>query len=225
MNIRNKKGSKMKTKVSFYYKLIFSAVILISIIDRAGIFALTIKPYSFFSFTSISNICVLAVTLYGVFAGRRSLDDITPRFARIQYLCLIMILITGIVYSFILLPDKLANNPDYKFFTIPNIVGHYVAPVGMLIDWLLFGKKGQLTKREPIICICVPLLYCVIAIIYGNIGPEIPGLNSSYVYFFMDPAVSGWSGVIIWTLAMLAGIVLLTLAFYVLDRKMAHKKN
>ena len=225
MNIRNKKGSKMKTKVSFYYKLIFSAVILISIIDRAGIFALTIKPYSFFSFTSISNICVLAVTLYGAFAGRRSLDDITPRFARIQYLCLIMILITGIVYSFILLPDKLANNPDYKFFTIPNIVGHYVAPVGMLIDWLLFGKKGQLTKREPIICICVPLLYCVIAIIYGNIGPEIPGLNSSYVYFFMYPAVSGWSGVIIWTLAMLAGIVLLTLAFYVLDRKMAHKKN
>ena len=225
MNIRNKKGSKMKTKVSFYYKLIFSAVILISIIDRAGIFALTIKPYSFFSFTSISNICVLAVTLYGAFAGRRSLDDITPRFARIQYLCLIMILITGIVYSFILLPEKLANNPNYKFFTIPNIVGHYVAPVGMLIDWLLFGKKGQLTKREPIICICVPLLYCVIAIIYGNIGPEIPGLNSSYVYFFMDPAVSGWSGVIIWTLAMLAGIVLLTLAFYVLDRKMAHKKN
>ena len=225
MNIRNKKGSKMKTKVSFYYKLIFSAVILISIIDRAGIFALTIKPYSFFSFTSLSNICVLAVTLYGAFAGRRSLDDITPRFARIQYLCLIMILITGIVYSFILLPEKLANNPDYKFFTIPNIVGHYVAPVGMLIDWLLFGKKGQLTKREPIICICVPLLYCVIAIIYGNIGPEIPGLNSSYVYFFMDPAVSGWSGVIIWTLAMLAGIVLLTLAFYVLDRKMAHKKN
>lgn len=219
------KGDKMKTKISFIYKLILSAIIFISILDRAGIFALTIKPYSFFSFTSISNICVLAVTLYGVFAGRRSLDDITPRFARIQYLCLIMILITGIVYSFILLPDKLANNPDYKFFTIPNIVGHYVAPVGMLIDWLLFGKKGQLTKREPIICICVPLLYCVIAIIYGNIGPEIPGLNSSYVYFFMDPAVSGWSGVIIWTLAMLAGIVLLTLAFYVLDRKMAHKKN
>ena len=219
------KGDKMKTKISFIYKLILSAIIFISILDRAGIFALTIKPYSFFSFTSISNICVLAVALYGAFAGRRSLDDITPRFARIQYLCLIMILITGIVYSFILLPEKLANNPDYKFFTIPNIVGHYVAPVGMLFDWLLFGKKGQLTKREPIICICVPLLYCFIAIIYGNIGPEIPGLNSSYVYFFMDPAVSGWSGVIIWTLAMLAGIVLLTLAFYVLDRKMAHKKK
>ena len=219
------KGDKMKTKISFIYKLILSAIIFISIIDRAGIFALTIKPYSFFSFTSISNICVLAVTLYGAFAGRRSLDDITPRFARIQYLCLIMILITGIVYSFILLPEKLANISNYKFFTIPNIVGHYIAPVGMLIDWLLFGKKGQLTKREPIICICFPLLYCVIAIIYGNIGPEIPGLNSSYVYFFMDPAVSGWSGVIIWTLAMLAGIVLLTLAFYVLDRKMAHKKK
>ena len=215
----------MKTKISFIYKLILSAIIFISILDRAGIFALTIKPYSFFSFTSISNICVLAVTLYGAFAGRRSLDDITPRFARIQYLCLIMILITGIVYSFILLPEKLANISNYKFFTIPNIVGHYIAPVGMLIDWLLFGKKGQLTKREPIICICVPLLYCFIAIIYGNIGPEIPGLNSSYVYFFMDPAVSGWSGVILWTLAMLAGIVLLTLAFYVLDRKMAHKKK
>ena len=219
------KGDKMKTKISFIYKLILSAIIFISIIDRAGIFALTIKPYSFFSFTSLSNICVLAVTLYGAFAGMRSLDDITPRFAHIQFLCLIMILITGIVYSFILLPDKLANNPDYKFFTIPNIVGHYVAPICMLIDWLLFGKKGQLSKREPIICICVPLLYCVIAIIYGNIGPEIPGLNSSYVYFFMDPAVSGWSGVIIWTLALLTGIVLLTLAFYVLDRKMAHKKK
>ena len=215
----------MKSRISFIYKLILSAIIFISILDRAGIFALTFKLYSFFSFTSLSNICVLAVTLYGAFVSRRSLDDITPRFARIQYLCLIMILITGIVYSFILLPEKLANNPDYKFFTIPNIVGHYVAPVGMLFDWLLFGKKGQLSKREPIICICVPLLYCVIAIIYGNIGPEIPGLNSSYVYFFMDPAISGWSGVILWTLALLAGIVLLTLAVYALDRKMAQKKN
>lgn len=215
----------MKAKISFIYKLILSAIIFISILDRAGIFALSFKLYSLFSFTSISNICVLIVTAYGAFAGRHGTDNFTPRFARIQYLCLIMILITGIVYSFILLPQKLAENPDYRFFTVPNIVGHYVAPVGMLLDWLLFGKKGQLTKREPVICICAPLIYCIIAIVYGCFGPEIPGLGSSYVYFFMDPGVSGWSGVIIWTLALLAGIVALTLSFYALDRKLTHAGN
>lgn len=62
--------------------------------ERAGIFSESLKLYTLYSFTTISNACVIFVALYAAFRYGFSFEKIYSRFARLQYLCLIMILIT-----------------------------------------------------------------------------------------------------------------------------------
>lgn len=213
----------MKAKISFIFKLVFSTLIFLGILDRAGIFTQSLQLHTLYSFTTISNACVIMVVLYDAFRCRFSFENLGSRFARLQYLCLIMILITGTVYHFVLFPQKVAENPAYQVFTFGNIVAHYIAPIGMLADWLLFGKKGLLSKREPLICVSVPFLYFIVASLYGYYGSTIPGKDTSYIYFFMDFGKLGVMGVIAWVFAILVFVLLLAYFLYTLDCIMARR--
>lgn len=213
----------MKVKISFIFKLVFSTLILLGILDRAGIFTQSLQLHTLYSFTTISNACVMIVVLYAAFRCKLSFDNLRSRFARLQYLCLIMILITGTVYHFVLFPQKVAENPAYEVFTFGNIVAHYIAPIGMLADWLLFGKKGLLSNREPIICVSVPLLYFIVASVYGYCGAAIPGKDTSYIYFFMDFGKLGVPGVIAWVSAILLFVLFLAYFIYAVDCVIARR--
>ena len=218
----------MRTKISFIFKLILSSLIFLGILDRAGIFTQSLQLHTLYSFTTISNACVMIVVLYAAFKCRLSFKNLGSRFAQLQYLCLIIILITGIVYHFVLFPQKVAENPVYQVFTFGNIVAHYIAPIGMLADWLLFGKKGLLSKREPIICVTVPFLYFIVASVYGYYGSTIPGKDTSYIYFFMDFGKLGVTGVIAWVSAILVFVLFLAYFMYAVDSIIARrvkKKN
>ncbi len=211
----------MKTKASFIFELLFSALIFFGILDRAGFFSENLQLHTLYSFTTISNACVMTVALYAAFKYRFSLEKVSLRFARLQYFCLIMILITGLVYHFVLLPQKVAENPAYQVFTFGNIVAHYITPIGMLVDWLLFSKKGLLSKREPPLCVLVPLLYFALASLYGYYGPAIPGKGTSYIYFFLDYGKLGATGVLAWVAAILVFVLLLAYCMFAIDYFMA----
>lgn len=215
----------MKAKISFIFKLVFSALILLGILDRAGIFSQSLQLHTLYSFTTISNACVMIVVLYAAFRCRLSFEKLGSRFARLQYLCLILILITGTVYHFVLFPQKVAENPAYQVFTFGNIVAHYIAPMGMLADWLLFGKKGLLSKREPLICVSVPLLYFIFASVYGYYGSTIPGKDTSYIYFFIDFGKLGLTGVMAWVSVILVFVLLLAYSMYAVDYIMARRRK
>lgn len=213
----------MKGKVSFPFRLIFAALIFFGILDRAGIFGQSMQLHTLYSFTTISNACVMVVVLTAAFRYKLSFENPGSRFARLQYFCLVLILITGAVYHFVLLPQKVAENPAYQVFTFGNIVAHYIAPIGMLADWLLFGKKGLLRKRDPLLCPAAPLLYFVGASLYGYFGPTIPGKDTSYLYFFMDFGKLGVPGVMAWVTAVLAFVLLLAYSIYALDGILARR--
>lgn len=215
----------MKLKFSLAYKLVFSALIFLGILHRAGLFSAAHQLHTLYSFTTISNACVLCLTLFAACKHRFFMGNITARFARLTYFCLMMILITGIVYHFVLLPQKIAENPAYQVFTFGNIMAHYIAPIGMLVDWLLFGQKGQLSKKDPLLLACIPLLYFVIATLYGYFGSAIPGKKTSYVYFFMDIEQLGILGVAAWVAAILIFVLLLAYLVYAFDCILAHKQN
>lgn len=213
----------MKAKIAFTFKLIFSALIFLGILDRAGIFTQSLQLHTLYSFTTISNACVMIVVLYAAFRCRLSFENLDSRFARLQYLCLIMILITGTVHHFVLFPQKVAENPAYQVFTFGNIVAHYIAPIGMLADWLLFEQKGLLSKREPLICVSVPFLYFIFASMYGYYGSTIPGKDTSYIYFFMDFGKLGITGVIAWVSAILVFVLFLAYSVFAVDCIMARR--
>lgn len=212
-----------KKLLQFVYEITLAIVIFAGILDRAGIFTQNLQLHTLYSFTTISNGCVMVIMLFAALV--QMLPPVTAGsvLARVRFIGVIMILITGTVYHFILLPQKIIENPSYQVFSFGNIIAHYFAPIGVLADWLLFCKKGLVTKREPLICVLVSVLYFIITTLYGFYGSTIPGKETSYVYFFMDVGELGIVGVIKWVAVIFAAILLLVYSLYAIDRILAKR--
>ncbi|HNZ28219.1 MAG TPA: Pr6Pr family membrane protein, partial [Spirochaetota bacterium] len=56
---------------------------------------------------------------------------------------LLWILITGLVFHFML---SKFHKPE-GIFAYSNFILHYASPVGMLLNWLIFEKKGGYKYR------------------------------------------------------------------------------
>lgn len=213
-----------KKMLPILWRIVFSVVILTAILDRAGIFSGVLQLQTLYSFTSISGAYILVITLITLLSTILFNGNVSERITKARAIGVMMIIITGLVYHFVLLPEKIAENPIYQVFTYGNIGAHYITPICMFMDWLLFDEKGKISKREPLICSVVPFAYFVIFSIYGYYGPTIPGKDTSYVYFFMDWENLGSVGVIKWAVFLLICILCLTYLVYFIDRTLAKKK-
>ncbi len=212
-----------KAKFSITYKIVTAIVILTAILHRAGLFGAELQLHTLYSFTTISNSFVLILTLVTLFATIYSSKSVN--LSQLRAVGLLMILLTGFIYHFIVLPQKIAENYSYNVFTYGNIVAHYVAPTAMFFDWLLFDEKGKIKKHFPLICLSVPFLYFVVFSIYGYYGSTIPNKQTSYVYFFMDFSEIGIFGVLKWVSIMLVLILLLAYLIYFWDYVISKKSK
>lgn len=200
-------------KLSCIYKTILSVLLLAGILARAGLFGDELKLETFYSFTTISNFFILIITfiaIYDAFHDRASSY-------KVRFLGVIMILVTGIVYHFILLPEKLIENPNYTVLTYGNIMAHYIAPCAFFMDWLLFDEKGKLTKKGLLLYTLVPISYFMITTLYGYISSLVSGKEVSYVYFFMDFNKLGVGGVFKWCSIILLAYMTLVYFIYFID--------
>ena len=197
------------------YKIVLALVIITGIFSRAGLFGPRLQLHTLYSFTSLANSYIFILTLATVFAGA------SPALARFRSVGVVLILITGFVYHFVLLPQKIAENPAYNVTAYGNIAVHYIVPLGMLLDWLLFDKKGTIKKRDPLIWLSLPAAYFIFSSLYGLWGAAVLGREPTYSYFFMDFGKLGIAGVFRWIFLIFAGLLLLSYAVYFLDHKMA----
>lgn len=223
MNQRGLLAEKNKKILSVAFKCVFAAVILTGILSRIGIFSGNLTLHTLCSFTMISNSYVFFITVITMMKTRYVFADFHLILSKLRLIGVMMILITGLVYHFILLPQKLAENPDYQIFTYGNIVVHYITPACMLLDWLLFDVKGKLSKWEPLIYVIVPFLYFIIASIYGYIHSKAPYGQNAYVYFFMDFGKFGLAGVLQWTYLILICVLCLVYLIYYIDYTLAEE--
>jgi len=213
-----------KKMLLILWRIVFSVVILTAILDRAGIFSGVLQLQTLYSFTSISGTYILAITLITLLSTILFNGNVSERVSKARAIGVMMMIITGLVYHFVLLPEKIAENPFYQVFTYGNIGAHYITPICMFADWLLFDEKGKISKWEPLICSVVPFAYFVIFSIYGYYGATISGKDTSYVYFFMDWGNLGAVGVIKWAVFLLICILCLTYLVYFIDHTLAKKK-
>ena len=211
-----------KCVFSRLFKVLLAIVALSGILDRAGFFSGDWQLHTLYSFTSISNAYILGIT---IFALVRTPKEFRPSLAALRYVGVVMILITGFVYHFALLPNKLAENPDYLIFTFGNIAAHYVVPAATLLDWLVFDRKGRVSKWLPAVCAGVPLLYFVGASLYGYLGSRIPGKDTAYPYFFMDWGELGAAGVLKWVSVILLVVLFLAYSVYAVDYLAGKRKT
>ena len=91
-----------------------------------------------------------------------------------------------------------------------NIILFYIAPVMMLVDWILFEKKGRLKRIDPLLWLILPFLYFAYVVTF-----EMPkGAYIYRVFTFSQPGMF---------LGFSFGILLLGYIIFLADRLMRRR--
>ena len=71
------------------------------------------------------------------------------------------ILLTFFVYLVLLMPTA---TPE-QFWRVQNFALHFIAPILVILDWLLYDAKGHYRWFEPLTWTVLPLIYMTFALI------------------------------------------------------------
>lgn len=92
--------------------------------------------------------------------------------------------LTGVIYHVLLAADHHPVDWD----VLVNIFQHTLLPIAVVLAWLSFAPKDDLSLRDPIYWTGWPLTYAIYALVRGLSDGKFP-------YFFLNPDKSGWVGV------------------------------
>lgn len=95
-------------------------------------------------------------------------------------------LMTGVIFAILL-----AGLENVRLTAVPwdNLVLHYVMPFVLVIDWLMSPPKEEITQKESLTWIVVPVAYVVYTLMRGS-------LVDWYPYPFLNPTLSSYGQVI-----------------------------
>lgn len=179
-------------------------------------------------FTAVTNVIVLVwLTIVAVATARdlvrrgaRGLTNPSPEF---HGAVLMAVTVTMLVYTVVLVPT-LTQDPTYEAYTLTDSLVHVVAPVLVVLDWLLFTPKGRMRWRDPLLWALLPLGYLAFAFVFGALGGEFePGV--SYPYPFMDVATLGVGGVALWILGLAVALELVGFGYVAIDRALGRRSR
>ncbi len=161
----------------------------------------------FFSyFTILTNVLVaLAMTAPAVAPASRLARWTTTegvRSAIAMYAAVV-----GVIYHLFL---HATWNPQ-GLALVANIGLHYVMPIAMVLDWLMFVPKGRLRWIDPAKWLAFPLLYGVWTVIHG-------AMIGWYPYWFIDIGELGWPRAMTNFGGLLAFFLILGLVVVAIDR-------
>jgi hypothetical protein len=160
-----------------------------------------LRSYSFF--TVDSNIIVLVVAVMLVANPLR-----TGAVGKVVHLdALLSIVITGVVFSFVLAPG-LQLTPAAEVVTV---LFHYVSPWLFTLGWLLFGPRPQWSWRLLPFAFIWPVIWLGYTFLHGAI-------TGWYPYPFLDARVLGAGTAIVNALVVVAVAVALAMIVRLVDR-------
>ncbi len=137
-----------------------------------------------------------------------------PRFKGALVVC---IMITFLIYHFLLRPSFFSMDDGSRIFSISNLLLHYIVPLMFFGDWLLFDRKGRIRKTDPFLWLFIPLAYFIFAVIRAQIGGGMPYGTNRYPYFFIDIDALGVGQVLLNVLAVGISVLILGYILYALD--------
>jgi hypothetical protein len=155
-----------------------------------GVTNLAISFTNFFSFFTIeSNVGTVVVCLIGAFflLTRKGAAD-PAWFNGFRAAIATYMIVTGVVYNLLLRNVELPQGT-----TVPwsNEVLHVIAPLWMLLDWLLVSGRLALAWKSIWFIVIFPLVWGIYTLIRGPITPdEMQGNSYWYPYPFLNPNLS-----------------------------------
>ncbi len=213
MYIRNKTASAV-------WKLALVLVATYGLLDGSGILAGAYLQDFPHMFTNVSNIFAWGYFLVAAIRLVASKDDKHEVFApQAKYTAAISLLITALIAHFMLF-DAMFRGGQLVWHLVAL---HYVTPIMALLDWLLFDEKGKMAVWGPFAWLSLALVYLVVVVVgAGPLGLDLGGGTtadvSRYPYTFLDPAISGVEGVMLFIGAMLVAFIVVGYLLFAIDR-------
>jgi hypothetical protein len=165
-------------------------------------------------YTIQSNVVVLVFFAYLLWRGRRPGKRVSPAAKGGVTVC---ITLTFLVYHFILSPGLSGAALSAYGLSAANTLAHYVTPLMVLADWLLFDSKGAMKPLDPVKWLAIPAAYLVFALVRAQFG-QFGDSDSRYPYFFLDVDVYGAGRVTLNCVVIGLGYALLGYVVYTVDR-------
>lgn len=131
------------------------------------------------------------------------------------------ITVTMLIYQFMLAdtPFRMGAGDG----VLRSFIVHFIVPVMVIADWLLFDPKGGFRKIDPLLWLGIPLLYFFYVLIAAQLGADYGG--SRYPYWFIDADRLGWGKMMLYVAALFVGFLGLGYIYYGVDRLMAGKRG
>ncbi len=212
--------------VALLFRTSILIVIVLGLLNNFGVFRGTFTWGALMFYTVQSNILGLVLFCILLFRTIRDITQKGPRgpagyFARFEFVCTVNLLLTLAVYWLLLAPQPFAMTENSSIWSFANLSVHLIAPLGCLIDYILFTKSKKLKYPDVYKVLIFPFAYLAFASIAGLLGytyHPATGATSHYPYPFMD-----YDKVGIQALVYIAGIALALLAvghlLYLFDQK------
>jgi carbon starvation protein CstA len=167
--------------------------------------------WNFFSFFTVdSNTLAVVVLLMGAwFLFTRSGPD-AHWFTVLRLVLVTYMTTTGVVYNLLL---RNVDLPQGSTLPWSNEVLHVIAPIFVLLDWLLAPGRTPLPYWRSIrIVVIFPVIWAAYTLIRGPFTPnELTGASSWYPYPFLNPnqSANGYLSVAFYVLliAVIIGVI------------------
>ncbi len=178
----------------------------------------------FFSFFTIQSNLVGVVALVGGAALLATGRIPEPRgWATFRACATTYLVITGIVYILLLRGIELPQGATLGW---SNEVLHLIAPLWMLLDWIVVGwlavpGRVRLAWSRVVVILAYPLAWIAYTLIRGPLVPnEVAGTSYWYPYPFLNPNLSdaGYGSVALYCLGIAVAMALVGLGVIALSR-------
>ena len=139
-------------------------------------------------FTMISNLMVLVVLSLSALVLLKVIRLDQRLLNKIKHSIIVASILMLLVYNFVLIPYMRINVPTYQIYSLKDIFIHYLSPLIILTDYIIFDEKGLLEYRDAFGFIYYLFIYMAYIIVYNLLGGRfnISGVESIYPYFFLN---------------------------------------
>lgn len=220
----------MSKNIKFWVSIIFELFIFIigfiGVGILVGLFNGKFNLNMFNYYTILSNVLCLIYIFLKIILKVKNVNNKDYQFMKnFRGSIVLGIIITGLVYHFLLSGGSFNMTDSFSSsFDFANLVVHYILPLSMVIDWLIFDIKGYYNKFDPIKWEIIPILYLIYSMICG--GLKIHKFQDSYYpYFFIDIDKLGIFSFLGYVIGLILIFLILGYVLYFIDRKLSNIKN
>ena len=156
------------------YRLLFLALEVYAFVNHIGKNLpdiLSVMQYYYVLTNFLCAVCIAVLVVYNLIKFK-SLKRTQNPFPTLKGAFTVAIICAMLLNMFL--------GRSFLAYSFSQNILHYIAPIMMFFDWILFDTKGRFEAHEPLIWLSIPVCYYIYALIYPQVVSIYPGVNNMY---------------------------------------------